>query len=183
MLTAGETTLRAFREDDLEVLAALRNDVVLQSKLLALPRASQPERVREWISRMSNDHETLFFVVGSARTGDALGFTQLTHLDFTHRNGELGVALAPEARGKGHGAAAIRLLEQHAHDVFDIRKVLLRALGANVDAIRLYARLGYEPVGTMRAHFYHCGAFHDVLLMEKLLHATRTHGSMESRAR
>ncbi len=169
MLTADSTTLRPPLDNDLDLLVALRNDTALQATLLALPRGSSPGDVRAWLSERAADRAALFFVIAEATTGRPLGFTQLVQMDFVHGHAELGVALSAGARGRGHGASAIRLLENHARDVFGIRKVVLRVLASNVDATRLYLRLGYERAGTLRSHFYHRGSHHDVLLMERLL--------------
>jgi diamine N-acetyltransferase len=169
MLTAATTLLRPFCDEDLDVLTALRNDVALQATLLSLPRGSSAERVRAWAAQLVSDAQTLFFVVASRESDRALGFVQLARMDFVHGRGELGIALTGSARGKGHGGEAILLLEAHAASVFRIRKVTLQVLRANSRAIHLYERLGYEQAGTMRAHFYNLGAYHDVVLMEKLL--------------
>jgi RimJ/RimL family protein N-acetyltransferase len=170
MLTLQATTLRPWQEEDVPLLSALRNDVALQATLLASPRGSSREQVLGWLAQATADPATLFFVVASTVTGRAVGFIQLRHMDPLHGHAELGVALAPDARGKGHGAAAIRLIERHAEEVFGVRKVVLRVLATN-PAARLYARLGYEPAGTLRAHFYHRGEHHDVVLMERFVRA------------
>ena len=93
----------------------------------------------------------------------------MRRIDFVHRHGNLGIALTTEARGKGHGLHAIKLLENHAADVFGIRKSMLQVLADNLAAIRLYSKCEYRTVGLMASHFYHAGRFHDVLLMEHLL--------------
>jgi len=169
MLTVNETCLRPYEAGDLETLKTLRNDAAMQASLLALPRGSSSERVVAWVTQMSTDSGSLFFVVATVPTGRPIGFVQLARIDFIHGHGELGIALTAEARGKGHGAAAIQLLEGHARDVFGIRKCVLHVLATNEAAMRLYERLGYVHVGTLRSHFYHRGAHHDVVLMEKSL--------------
>ena len=169
MLTVGHTRLRACLEADLEVLTTIRNDVELQANLLALPRGSSRDAVRAWVSRRASDETCLFFIVSDVHTDRALGFVQLLRIDLVHGHAELGIALATDARGHGHGAAAIGLIERYAQDVFRIRKFVLQVRASNLAAVRLYSKLGYERAGTLRAHFYHRGAFDDVTLMERLL--------------
>jgi RimJ/RimL family protein N-acetyltransferase len=169
MLTSNGTTLRPHQDADLDLLATLRNDAALQATLLALPRGSSHGQVRSWLSRLEAEPTTLFFVIADAVSGGPLGFIQLVHLDFVHGHGEIGLALSASARGRGHGGEAMRLLEAHAQGVFGLRKAVLRVLASNEGALRLYARLGYGRAGTLRAHFYHRGAHHDVAIMEKLL--------------
>jgi RimJ/RimL family protein N-acetyltransferase len=154
---------------DLDLLGRLRNDPRLQATLLALPRGSSRERVREWVQRQASDEASLFYVIASLSADAAIGFIQLVRMDPVHRHAELGVALDEPHRAQGHGTRAIRLLEGHARRVFNLRKVTLRVLANNAAAIRAYERLGYRRVGTFEAHFYHDGHFHDVVAMEALL--------------
>jgi RimJ/RimL family protein N-acetyltransferase len=169
MLVVAATRLRPFSESDVGLLAGMRNDVELQETLLAMPRGSSESAVRAWLSRLEADVATLFFVVADRSSDRALGFVQLRNIELTHRRGELGLALVAEARGLGHGSAAIRLLEGHARDVFGLEKTLLYVLGVNLRAQQLYERLGYRRIGVLEAHHYARGAFHDVVMMEKRL--------------
>lgn len=169
MLTGTRVRLRAPLERDLDVLTVLRNDAELQARLLAVPRPSSPERVREWLARRAQDpHEVLFVVVAST-TDECLGFCQLVQMDFTHGHAQLGLVLAEGARGRGYGAEALALLERYARDTLNLRKLVLQVSGENLGALRVYAREGYRTVGTLAGHFYHAGAYHDVVVMEKLL--------------
>jgi diamine N-acetyltransferase len=169
MLTGSKARLRAPREDDKNLLVGLRNDTGLQMSLLTLPRANPTSRVDEWIARLTNDPASLFFVVADRATDKAVGYIQLTKMDFVHGHGELGICLAEENRGRGYAADALALLERHARSVFNIRKIVLYCLASNERAIALYNKTGYQSVGTLTEHFYQDGAFRDVLIMEKHL--------------
>jgi RimJ/RimL family protein N-acetyltransferase len=174
MLSLGHTLLRPAGEKDLVPLMELRNDVALQGDLLSTPRGSSLSATREWVTRRTLPEGALFFVIARAEDDSAVGFIQLENVHPIHRHAHLGVALSRAARGVGHGSAAIRLLERHAHDVLGVRKVLLEVKTSNTRAVTLYERLGYERVGVLRAHFYLAGTFHDVTVMEKQLE-TRPH--------
>lgn len=84
-------------------------------------------------------------------------------------NGPLGgyiqtIGVAPEMRGRGIGAAALRWAE--AHIFKSHRNVLLCVSSFNRDAQRLYRRAGYEVVGRLRDYVV---AGHDEILMRKTL--------------
>jgi diamine N-acetyltransferase len=170
MLSLGHTLLRPADEKDLAPLMELRNDVALQGDLLSSPRGSSLAATREWVTRRTLPEGALFFVIARAEDGGAVGFIQLEHVHPVHRHAHLGVALSRTARGVGHGSAAVRLLERHAHDVLGVRKVLLEVKSSNARAVALYERLGYQRVGVLREHFYLAGSFHDVTVLEKQLH-------------
>lgn len=171
MLVGIQARLRAPREDDLACLESLRNDRETQQLLMALPRANSTPRVREWLNRMSNDDRTLFFVIADS-DDRAAGYLQLTDMDSLHGTAQLGICLSRESRGRGLAVEALGLLERFAHDTFAIRKIILQVLVSNEAAIALYRKLDYRKVGVHRSHWYHAGAFHDVLIMEKIIPAS-----------
>ncbi len=169
LLTTPSTALRPAEESDLNLLYALRNNVHLQMLLLTQPRANSLARVKEWLAKTTNDPQSVFFVIGSVKDAMApVGYVQLTNMDFVHGTAELGICLDEAARGQGHASVALRLLEQYGHDVFNIRKIILRVMASNERAIALYTRACFRQVGLLRQHFYQRGTFHDVLIMEKI---------------
>ena len=169
MITSQKARLRPPLPDDHGFLFALRNDVALQMSLLTLPRANSAARVDEWLARLTSDPASLFFVVADKETDKAVGYIQLTKMDFVHGHGELGICLGEENRGHGYAADALALLENHARAVFNLRKIILHALASNARAIAFYKKAGYGLVGTLKEHFYQEGAYRDVVIMEKRL--------------
>lgn len=169
MLRGQQVVLRAPQEDDLPLLAELRNDVELQTLLMSVARPNSTARVREWLEQRGSDPHGLFFVVARRASGAACGFIQALRIDALHGHAWLGVCLARDAQGGGLGGEALALLEDYLVDRFRLRKVMLEALAANRRAIEFYRRAGFESVGVWRRHFYADGQFHDVQIMEKHL--------------
>lgn len=169
MLEGSLVRLREPRPEDLDLLGSLRNDVELQLELMATPRPNTLERVRQWIDARLNDPRSVLFVVADRASDRACGFVQLKELDPLHGHAELGVCLAPSARGTGHAGEALALLEGYARDVFRIRKLILHVLVSNERATAFYAKTGFREVGVLREHFYHHQCWHDVAIMERFL--------------
>jgi diamine N-acetyltransferase len=169
MLTGTQVILRPPLAGDADFLHSLRNDFTLQTQLMALPRANSAERVGEWVRGVLGDPASVFFIAASPADDRPLGFVQVRQLDHVHGTGELGICFAAAAQGSGAAAGALDLLEAYLRDTFGTRKLVLRVLGSNTRAIAFYRRQGYAEVGTHRQHFYHRRAFHDVLVMEKML--------------
>ena len=72
------------------------------------------------------------------------------------------VCVAPEARGRGIGSALIGWAEERIFR--DSPNVFMCVSSFNPAAQRLYARLGYEVVGALRAYIV---AGHDEILLRK----------------
>lgn len=169
MLVGSTIVLRAPIEEDKPFFFTLRNNVQLQMLLMTLPRANSLRRVNDWLGGMLDDPQTVLFVIADKSNNEAIGYIQLTRMNFIHGIGELGICVDEPAQGKGRAAEALRLLEEYVRNVFNIRKVVLRVLASNKRAIAFYKKEGYKTVGVHKNHFYQRQAFHDVVIMEKFL--------------
>jgi ribosomal protein S18 acetylase RimI-like enzyme len=85
-----------------------------------------------------------------------------------HVIGVFGLAVAPDARHRGVGTALLTAAEQHAR-ARGARKLSMRVLSTNPDAIRLYTGLGFEREGVLRDEFLIEGRYVDDVLMSKHL--------------
>lgn len=169
MLDGKAVVLRAWREEDLDSLAQLRNDLGLQSMLITQPRPNSLERVRRWLVDKGGREDCLLFIIAEPDSQRVLGYVQLANLHLLHGTGDLGICLAPAAQGKGVGQETLRLLADYAQQVFALRKMVLQVLADNARAIAFYRRVGFVEAGCLREHVYVEGRYRDVLLMEKRL--------------
>jgi ribosomal protein S18 acetylase RimI-like enzyme len=79
-----------------------------------------------------------------------------------------GLAVAPEARRRGVATALLTAAEQRARER-GARKLSLRVLSTNPDAIRLYTRFGFEQEGRLLSEFLIEGRWVDDLLLAKYI--------------
>jgi diamine N-acetyltransferase len=168
MLHQGNTLLRAPEQVDTEMLTALRNNLDVQTLLLATPKPNTEQRTRDWLHRRLDDPQGVFFVICDKLSNRGVGFVQVTQIELLHRRGELGLCVEPASQGKGHATVALHLLESYLQNVFHLQKLTLHVLASNEKAINFYQKLNYLSVGMLKQHFYHKQTFHDVLVMEKL---------------
>lgn len=161
--------LRQPEDSDLDLLVSMRNNLNLQAMLMSLPRASNTQRVRDWLNNHLSNPQSVFFIIAEINTNIPCGYIQVTNINFIHRNGELGICIDPSFQGKGYGKQAIYLLEKYIQEVFDLYKLMLKVLENNLTAIHLYEALGYQKIGVYKEHFYHQGYRHNTVAMEKLL--------------
>ncbi|MFF2859030.1 GNAT family N-acetyltransferase [Streptomyces rubiginosohelvolus] len=88
--------------------------------------------------------------------------------DSSVRRAEYVVMLAPEARGRGLGTSATRLVLDYAFHVTNLRMVWLKVLAPNKAAVRSYEKAGFRAAGTLREAGYWLGGVCDELLMDAL---------------
>ncbi|AFY94666.1 GNAT family N-acetyltransferase [Chamaesiphon minutus] len=161
--------LRQPEDSDLALMVAMRNNLELQAMLMSLPRASNNQRVRDWLNHHLNNPQSIFFIIAEITTDLPCGYIQVTNIDFVHRHGELGICIDSSYQGKGYGKQAINAIEQYTQEIFNLRKLTLKVLEKNQVAIHLYETLTYQKIGIYQEHFYNQGTLHNVVAMEKLL--------------
>ena len=100
--------------------------------------------------------------------GRLVGTTSLWSIDAHNRNGHLGVALDPAARGQGYGSAACRALLEYAFVDRGLHRVQLECLATNEAAIRTYKAVGFVEEGRLRESAWVRGVFVDEVIMSLL---------------
>ncbi|MGW5740872.1 GNAT family N-acetyltransferase [Amycolatopsis sp. NPDC003861] len=90
--------------------------------------------------------------------------------DPQYRHAGIDIAVHPDFQGRGLGSDAIRTLAEHLFTVRGHHRLVIDPAAGNEAAIRLYASLGFRPVGTMRSYERGPdGSWHDGLLMDLLV--------------
>lgn len=168
MLEGEHLLLRPWVDKDLPALTQLRNDVELQGQLLARPRGSNQEQVKEWLQGFAQDSQSIFLVIAD-KSDDVAGFIQVKHMDALNRRAEMGVGLIKGHTGKGLGSEAIGLLGRYLKDAWNLRKLILQVRADNPLAIGAYKKCGFQTCGVWREHVFIEGQWRDVAMMELFL--------------
>jgi RimJ/RimL family protein N-acetyltransferase len=80
----------------------------------------------------------------------------------------IGIALLPEARGRGYGSLAQRLLADYLFATTVVRRVEAGTDIANVAEQRALERAGFVCDGVLRQAQYRDGSWHDIALYSRL---------------
>jgi len=143
------------------------------ASILAEPSVARWWRRTEW-ERLLGPPGTQFVIeVPAAATPRLLrtvGFIQFAEEpDPDYRFAGVDLFLAPEAQGRGLGSEALRVLLRHLIDHAGLRRFIIDPAAENEAAVRCYSRVGFRPVGIMRAYErVEPGRYRDGLLMDLL---------------
>ena len=86
-----------------------------------------------------------------------------------YRHASIDIYLDPAVHGQGLGADAVRTLAQHLVVDQGFHRIVIDPAADNAAAIACYAKVGFRPVGVMRAYEKGSdGTWHDGLLMDLL---------------
>lgn len=166
MIDGSLIRLRVWREDDLQILSEMRNDIYLQAQLLSRVRGSNADQVLAWLQDRA---DRLFFVIADANSDAAIGYLQISNLNTLDRHGDLGICLAGWARGRGLGTEAVDLVSDYLRNTWGLSKINLRVRADNIAAQRCYEKSGFKRCGLLRNHICLEQQWLDVVLMERFL--------------
>lgn len=115
--------------------------------------------------RQRGNHNYPQFEVMRLDNMTPIGMTVLTVNQYV-RTAEFIMVIAPEARGKGYAAEAIRLTLDWAFHLGALRMVWLKVLEPNRAGIAAYEKAGFRQAGRLRQSGYWLGQPVDELLMD-----------------
>jgi RimJ/RimL family protein N-acetyltransferase len=136
-----------------EMLALVADpDVVRFTRVPA--SGADEEFVEAWIGRYERgweDGSRAGFAVLDTADGTFLGFAAIVDLDLGARQGEIGYAVAPKARGRGTATRSVELLTRWGLGELALERLELRIDPANAGSIKVAERTGYRLEGVLRS--------------------------------
>ncbi|GAA0416840.1 GNAT family protein [Streptomyces luteireticuli] len=132
-----------------------------------LDRIVREPTVAAWWSP-PDDYADMLAVVLDGEVIGAIQFAEEPDPEFRHAG--IDVFLATAHQGKGLGTDAIRALARWLIGTRGHHRLTIDPAAANTAAIRSYAKVGFKPVGVMRAYSLDplTGKWQDGLLMDLL---------------
>ncbi len=108
-----------------------------------------------------------FAIVHNDRVVGAIQWAEESEPDYRHAS--IDIYLDPSLHGQGLGTDAVRTLARHLILDHSHHRLTIDPASDNMAAIRCYGKVGFRPVGVMRAYERgKDGAWHDGLLMDLL---------------
>lgn len=145
------------------------NDFGTTMNLAVRPRPMTLEQETAWYDATANDAGEHTFAIFERATWRLIGNCGLYHVDWPNRRTEVGIAIGePDARGKGYGTEAMRLLVDYAFTALGMHSVMLLVYEFNGAAQRSYAKVGFREIGRRRECRWHNGRFWDEIFMDVL---------------
>ncbi|MET8451718.1 GNAT family protein [Streptomyces sp. NPDC005209] len=154
--------LRPAEERDVAALAAIR----------AMPEVRRwwrggPDLAAEVTADLAEADTQVFAVEYEGRVVGQIQWH--AEQDPEYRHAGIDVYLDPAVHGRGLGTDAVRTLARHLIEDHGHHRLVIDPAADNTAAIACYRRVGFRPVGVMRAYERGTdGSWHDGLLMDLL---------------
>jgi RimJ/RimL family protein N-acetyltransferase len=159
--------LRPVAEEDLPFLERLTQDPDAAGEYAWSGWRSLLQFRQGWVEdRLVGDDGGVLLI---ARGSERLGFVSWFQVDFPPSYyWSMGIALLPEARGKGYGTLAHRLLIQYLFAHTTVHRIEAVTEAENVAEQRVLEKAGFIREGVMRGVFWRDGAYRDGALYSLL---------------
>ncbi|MCO4747067.1 MAG: GNAT family N-acetyltransferase [Proteobacteria bacterium] len=155
--------LRPIRADDIDHIMAWINDPEVTKNFANMSERITREQEIAWLEWvMASDNDRLYAV--EDLEGRYLGNAGIHKIYWPARNGRLGLVLgAADARGRGLGTQAMKLLVALAFEELGLHKTWLVHYKTNERMAHIATKLGFTTEGVLRDEYFHAQSFHDMV--------------------
>ena len=160
--------LRPICKDDLPTLLRWSNDHETR-KLIGEVFPMDPSENEKWVENVRNDKNRVWFMVALKENNRVIGEAGLLRMFHPWRTTDLTMIIGEEeARGKGYGSEAIKLLLDYAFGNLNFHRVSIGVVGFNKKAIEFYKKAGFKEEGIQRDGYYYNHKYYDFVMMSIL---------------
>lgn len=157
--------LRMMTYDDTEKIVEWRNSDSVRKRFIYQGLFTK-ESHENWIKTMVETGKVVQMIICETGTDKAVGSVYVRDIDKTHHKAEYGIFIGEkDARGKGYGTAAAKLMVQYCFDELMLHRLFLRVYAENERAIRSYEKAGFVKEAHLRDDVYIDGEYKDIVLM------------------
>jgi RimJ/RimL family protein N-acetyltransferase len=162
MLEGKKVNLRLLKEDDLEAVIAMNENVLLRGEYLKINPGSLVElkRMFERDGLWNPDSGTLLVTDKQGVTVGEISFAKLGSIDDFYDLGY--IIYLPEQRGKGYMTEAISLLAAYLFELKPIERLQARVESGNTASKRALDKCGFQHEGTLRRALFNRGEWRDL---------------------
>jgi RimJ/RimL family protein N-acetyltransferase len=138
--------LRAYREDDFDVLFAMQSDATVVRWLYEEPRDAEETRAllgrKIAGSALRDEDDWLSMAVCLRATGEQVGDVALHWVSAAHKTGEVGYMFLPAHQGRGYATEACRPLLDFMFETMGLHRMIGRTEARNTGSARVLEKLG-----------------------------------------
>ena len=153
--------------DDVEKFTEWLNDFETTDYLGRSGALVTIEAEKEYLEKHINEEAT--FGIIELKTDKLIGSISLEKINYISRRATLGVFIGDkEARNKGYGTEAIRLILDYGFNYLNLNNIKLDVMEFNKRAIACYKKCGFKEYGRRRKAEFTNGKYYDRISMDIL---------------
>lgn len=157
--------LRLMTYEDTDLIVQWRNSDPVRKRFIYQEFFTR-EGHESWIKNMIETGKVVQMIICSLETNTPLGSVYIRDIDRQHNKAEYGIFIGEdEARGKGIGTAAARLMLRYCFEEEKLHRVYLRVFADNLQAVHSYEKAGFVREACLKDDVCIDGEYRDIILM------------------
>jgi RimJ/RimL family protein N-acetyltransferase len=164
-------TYRELKIEDFRVYNELR-EMSLNVGTEIFVSTNDEEKNNRKAKFLSRIQDNFSFVMGAFDGNILVGmvtFIREDRIKIKHKGGIYGMFIHPNYQGKGIGSELLKLTLDNAFKISGLRQINLGVIATNLNAIKLYEKMGFKPYGVEKEAIFVNDTFLDELLMVKMI--------------
>lgn len=160
--------LRLMTHEDTDLIVAWRNSDAVRRNFIYQELFTRQGH-EDWIKNMVETGKVVQTIICDLATDRPLGSVYIRDIDRQHNKAEYGIFIGEaDARGRGIGTAAARLMLRYCFEEEGLHRIYLRALAGNGQAIHSYEKAGFMKEAVLRDDVRIGGEYRDIVWMAAL---------------
>lgn len=160
--------LRLMTYEDTDLIVAWRNSDTVRKNFIYQATFTR-EGHESWIKNRVETGQVVQMIICDMVGHRPLGSVYIRDIDRQHGKAEYGIFIGEaDARGRGIGTAAAKLMLRYCFCEVGLHRVYLRAFADNEPAVRSYEKAGFVREGLLREDVCIDGQYRDIVWMAAL---------------
>lgn len=161
----GKIFLRLMTVEDTDDIVSWRNSEAVRKRFIYQASFTRESHLH-WIETKINTGEVVQMIICRQEDEKPVGSVYIRDIDHTHHKGEYGIFIGEEdARGKGYGSEAAKLMVRYAFEEMGLHRLFLRLFADNIAALKSYENAGFQKEALLRDDVCIDGEYRDIILM------------------
>lgn len=157
--------LRLMTYDDTDRIVTWRNSDAVRKNFIYQALFTRQTH-ENWIRTHVETGDVVQMIICDLADDKPLGSVYIRDIDRHHNKAEYGIFIGEaDARGRGVGTAAAKLMLRYCFEAEQLHRIYLRALSDNGQAIRSYEKAGFHREGLLKDDVCIDGKYRDIVWM------------------